>query len=263
MKVAQRVLFLGVVIWIGYSVLPAPTTSNWTPAVSQPARRIIIGGRAEPVDSGNALLIQVDGAAFPDQAAVEDATHLAYRYVTGRIGYGADAPFTVHFAYDGMSHGLADTASRTLYAYGNASIGMTAPINIMAHEMGHLLVKDRLGHDCAIDLMLDEGFATWGAGRYWLGGLPDFKSYIRQIYGTSTFLPLAQTYNGNDIADMNRRYYQWASLIEYLLTISDMPHLERIYCTTQNSIASGAYYETYGVSFAQIEDAWQQWLRSP
>lgn len=254
-----------IILWVAASSLSSPSQP---PSVIRGTAKLQGQSAPSAVDQGMITDITIEEDAFPSQGdALRTGSRNAYEYVAGRVGWGATIPFRIAFQYDAFAHGYAYVrnvapAERLVVAYGNANIGIGPPINIMAHEFGHLLIADKLGHQCNLDLGLDEGFATWGAGKYWLGAQPDFRSFVRTVYGTEYMLPLAESYNGNDIADMNRKYYQWASFIEFLLDTWDMDHLMRVYCTTQQGIGSGDYLSVYGANFAELEQRWQQWLRA-
>jgi hypothetical protein len=169
-------------------------------------------------------------------------------------------------------HGVALTSERRVEVATCGNIPRQRVVNIMAHEFVHQLAHDYYGpRHLQADMILLEGLATWGAGNYWLNGQPDFRAFVRHHYfpeedqeddeaAADTLLPLATSYAGRPISDMNRLYYQWASFVEYLLETYGRERFDQIYITGERSPGSANYAVIYGRDLDTLEQAWRAWL---
>ncbi len=173
------------VLWVTRPGQPsAPLISAWRPpAHDHPARPA--GGAPQPAAarvSGAALPVaaeldlSVDAGLYDDQRAqLASDLEQALAYVTQRFGSGPSARFRAAVLLDGGCglHGIAYTDVRVVQTYSCPSISRDRAVAIMAHEFVHQLEQDRYGPaHLRADLILSEGTATWGAGKYWLGGKP-------------------------------------------------------------------------------------------
>jgi hypothetical protein len=131
----------------------------------------------------------------------------------------------------------------------------------MAHEFGHQLEYDHYGpKHIDADQLLCEGLATWAAGTYWLGGHPDFRSYVREQRAASGLSPLATGVGPEDFAAMNRMYYQWASFVDFLIASYGRPQFDKLYVTGRSVAGSADYAGIYGKDLSALEQEWQVWL---
>lgn len=145
------------------------------------------------------------------------------------------------------------------------------PVTIMAHEAVHQLLYDRFSNRDR-DVILDEGFATWGAGEYWLGGYPDFRAYHRGEYGDGNFRSLDfSPYTNSDVSTWNQTYYEWASFVEFLIQLpgnreEGLRKFYELYDTdaktnSPNEIFPKAdYQKVYGKTFQEMEAEWRAWM---
>jgi hypothetical protein len=134
-------------------------------------------------------------------------------------------------------------------------------VNILAHEMVHQLAHDRYGPaHLNADLILLEGVATWGAGKYWLGGAPDFRSYVRAQRQSGISYPLAMSYSGLGVAGMNALYYQWASFVEFLIDTYGRLKFDQLYVSGNSAPGSADYVGVYGKNLDQLQQEWIDWL---
>ncbi len=111
------------------------------------------------------------------------------------------------------------------------------------------------------DLILSEGIATWGAGRYWLGRYQSFRAFVAAEYG-GNLLPLATDPRGGvAIATLNQLYYQWASFVEWLVEQHGRPALDRLYSSGKNRALTAADYPgVLGTGFDEAESQWRAWI---
>jgi hypothetical protein len=135
----------------------------------------------------------------------------------------------------------------------------------MAHEFVHQLAQDRYGPaHLSADLILAEGVATWGAGRYWLGGTPNFRTWVR---GVGIQYPLTESYvdasgRNPSIKAMNTKYYQWASFVEFLIETYGRAKFDQVYVTGSGLPGTSDYQGVYGKDMPTLEQAWTQWIQS-
>lgn len=237
------------------------TPSRWIQG-SQAAPTI--GAVAVPVADPSLLTITVsDGLYEAERAQLDEETRRACEYVAARFGGSLAAPLTVAFVQDaGCSlSGIAFTDIRKVQVFTCDSIGRERAIAILAHEYVHQLQHDRYGpRHLSADLILSEGLATWGAGRYWLGGHPDFHSYVRTQRAGGVFHPLATHYAGRGVAVMNALYYQWASFIEFLIDRYGRERLDALYVTGGSAPGLANYQAIYDKDLATLEQEWIAWL---
>jgi hypothetical protein len=254
----------------------APATklvSRWRPQpmISQPDQPAnhpnpppvaAISGVAMPVDQFD---ISVDDGLYPDERQPLAAElQRALAYVTARFGSGpTGGRFKAVLLRDDSCalHGIAYTDVRSVQVYSCPNIARGRAIAILAHELVHQLEQDRYGPaHLNADLILSEGMATWGAGEYWLGGQPDFRTYVREQRKGGLFYPLATNYSGLGIAAMNALYYQWASFVDFLISTYGREKFDRLYVSGHGAPGSADYTGVYGKGLEVLEREWQTWL---
>lgn len=244
--------------------------SRWQPPMTRPEARpdqpgapspLAISGGALPLDQFD---IQVDAGLYADdRAALSAELQQALGYVVARFGSGPSARFTAMLVRDdgcGL-HGIAYTDIRQVQVYTCPSIARDRAVAILAHEFGHQLAHDRYGAaHLAADTLLAEGLATWGAGSYWLGGQPDFRSVVRAQRRAGSFYPLATDYGGLGVGAMNTLYYQWASFVEFLIERYGRAQFDQVYASGGGAIGAADYQGVYGVPLSALEQEWLAWL---
>lgn len=211
-------------------------------------------------------LTTADGLFTPaDQQAIAGDLEQALTYVVDRFGSGPSERIKTVIAVEpgcGL-HGIAYTDVHEVQVYTCASLPRQRAVNILAHEFVHQLCQDRYGpQHLKADLMLSEGVATWGAGKYWLGDAPSFKAFVRPYKQSGSLLPLAISYEGRGIAAMNQLYYQWASFVEFLIDTYGREKFDALYVSGSNAPGSANYAGVYGKDLAALENEWQAWLDS-
>jgi hypothetical protein len=248
----------------------SPWTNNqlgFTKLGADPALTMIASTSTATVQPDTQLdlftLIIDDGLYANEQDALADDLKQALAYVTQRLGTPPASHFNAVIAREDSCflHGIAHTEERTVKVSTCNDIGRARAVAIMAHEFAHQLAQDRYGPaHLSADLILVEGVATWGAGEYWLGGQPDFRSYVRGQRNSGIFYPLATDYTGKGIGAMNALYYQWASFVDFLITTYGREKFDQVYLAGMGAPGSADYRRVYGEDLNGLEQAWQVWL---
>ena len=188
----------------------------------------------------------------------------ALAYVSERFGSGPSIPLTVLVEQErgcGLN-GVAYTDVHTVHVYTCDAISPGRAVAILAHEFIHQLAQDRYGQrHLSADLILSEGVATWGAGSYWLGGHPDFRSYVAAQRRNGSAYALAMSYVGQGIDVMNALYYQWGSFVEFLIQTYGRERFDELYITGANAPGSADYARIYGKPLNVLEREWEAWLQ--
>ncbi|WP_298408494.1 hypothetical protein [uncultured Chloroflexus sp.] len=209
------------------------------------------------------LRISVAPLALPASASLDAITaelSTALAYVSARTATTLSEPITITINTEANCtlHGVAYTQNREVQVFTCAAIPSDRVVAILAHELVHQLAHDYYG-DAHLnsDPIVLEGWATWGAGHYWLSRHATFRDFL----GGEAPLPLAANHLGRPVAEMNTLYYQWASFVEYLLVTYGREAFDRLYRSGNSTPGSADYQGVYGVDLATLEAAWQEWLR--
>jgi hypothetical protein len=220
---------------------------------------------AAPPDT-RMVLITEDGAYTPEQvAALQQPLAEALQYVQERTGMQLKAPVTINFNNDRgcKLSGVTYSRERRIVLYVCPDVEANRAVAIMAHEFVHQLASDHYGapHYQA-DLMLSEGLAQWGAGKYKLGGQPDFRTLVGREY-PNDLLPLATDSRGvNSFAIMRQLYDQWASFTEWIVATHGREALDQLYIGGNVRRPGSAPYErVLGTPFDGAEQQWKAWLQ--
>jgi peptidase MA superfamily protein len=268
---------VAILVIIGVALLPKPTFKSRYSAPQAPA---VQSSQVQPVDgSASSALFEnltpagkfdtfVENGLYPDQRAqLGSEVPQAFEYVSQRFGPTTSARFKAAFAFDQQCslHGITREDERTAQVYTCNDIPRGRALAIMAHELVHQLEFDRYGQaHLNADMILSEGVATWAAGKYWLGGHADFRSYMREQSKASGLLPLATNVTREDFSQMNQLYYQWASFVEFLIDNPEYGRqkFDRLYVTGRQSVGSADYVGVYGKDLSTLEQDWQAWLNN-
>lgn len=270
------ILLASLIVLLAFWHTPAPRPAIAPPyAVTwlTPPERSLAPGQATPtpvpvggqfVQRQSLDIMSADGLFAPEEhARLAIEFERALNYVSARFGSG---PMQRISAYVGSEpgcglHGIAYTDQRTVQVFTCAGLPRDRVVTIVAHEFVHQLAHDRYGpRHLEADLILSEGVATWGAGDYWLSGQPDFAAFVRQYQAAGQLLPLATSYVGRSIGDMNMLYYQWASFVEFLISNYGRELFDAVYITGSRDPGSADYEGVYGKSIGQLEQEWLAWL---
>ncbi|MFQ3633905.1 hypothetical protein [Roseiflexus sp.] len=249
------------VVLILFSQPQPPVLSRW----SQGNQTVpTIGAVAMPVADLSLVTITASDELYAtERAQLDEESRRAYEYVAARFGSSLATPLSVAFVLEpGCAlSGVAYTDIRSVQVFTCNGIARERAVAILAHEYVHQLQHDRYGpRHLSADLILSEGLATWGAGRYWLGGHSDFRSYVRVQQAKGVFYPLAIHYSGRGTAVMNALYYQWASFVEFLIDQYGRERLDALYVTGNGAPGSADYRSIYGKDLAALEQEWVEWL---
>lgn len=242
---------------------PAAPERPLIPGVATPTAAPLSG---EYIPGGGLDIVSAEGLFPPgERDALAADLGEALAYVSQRFGSGPAGKIS---AYLGLEpgcgiHGIAYTAERTVQVYTCTSLPRSRAVSIMAHEFVHQLAQDRYGPPhLQADLILLEGLATWGAGDYWLGGQPSFAAFVRPWVAAGSALPLATSYVGRPISDMNTLYYEWASFVEFLIKTYGRERLDALYVSGHSDPGSADYQGVYAKSLDQLEQEWRSWVLS-
>lgn len=273
-------LALLVIVWIIRA--PAPTASVAPPAAlrgatvpetlqgqfqaqAAPVAPAPIAGREPIVVAGPLALYTSSGSYSADQVrTLAPALNDALSYVSERTDMQLNAPVTVIFdrrAACGLD-GATYTQRRVIFLYACPDIPTNRAVNILAHEFVHQLAHDRYGNaHLQADLILSEGLATWGAGKYWLGRESDFRAFVARNYA-GNLLPLGVNYQDYGTIDaMNRLYYEWASLVDFVIATQGRDAFDRLYSSGQGMQPNTADYAgVLGGDLGTVEQQWKEWL---
>lgn len=225
-----------------------------------------VDGRLAVASDGQLALYTTEGSYTPEQVrSLAQPLNEALSYVSERTGMKLSAPVNIIFDHRAGACGLdgaAYTQKRTILLYACPDIPTRRAINILAHEFVHQLAHDHYGPaHMQADLILSEGLATWGAGKYWLGGESDFRGFVAHNYA-SNLLPLGSHYRDFGTLDaMNRLYYQWASLVDFLIATQGRENFDTLYKSGRGMEPNTADYQAVlGSDLAGVEQQWKEWL---
>jgi len=265
LRLAQvRLLGFTIILFIVWGIIRQPDTPILAPpeAVSGATEvaRYPAHTSALPPDEETTLLFlnTWKGAYRLDQLRVLQAPlATALHYVGERTAMHLAEPITVRFepATACSIDGITYPAKRLIVVRVCSDTPLERAVTILAHEFVHQLAYDHYGPaSTTVDLVLSEGFATWGAGDYWLGDTDTFRSFVQQHYA-GQMLPLWSHYRDDaPPASMNQLYYQWASLIEWIMTTRGRDTFDRLYATSRTQQpGSAGYVEVLGAPCQAIE----------
>jgi hypothetical protein len=245
--------------------IPLQAEFEARPAPQQIALESPLDGHESVVSLGLLNLYTTNGSYTVEQVrGLAQPIHDALTYVQTRTDMQLSEPVTIIFdRRDSCGlDGAAFTQKRTIILYACTSTPTNRAINILAHEFVHQLAHDRYGPaHLQADLILSEGLATWGAGKYWLGDEASFRSFVHKHYAAQ-LLPLGSHYRDYGTIDaMNRLYYQWASLVDFLIETRGRESFDALYASGRGMNPNTADYVTVlGSDLAGVEEQWRAWL---
>ena len=228
------------------------------------AQLAVIQQSAADQATGQLDLVLESDVYRAEQAALSTELQTALDYVEQRTAIQLQDRITVIISQDAGCgfHGVTYSDVRVIYIYSCEGIPRSRVVNIAAHEFVHQLAQDRYGAaHLNADLALAEGFATWGAGQYWLGGNPDFATFAREYRASGAAIPLGTHYSNVGLNGMNILYYEWAAFVDYLLVTYGREQFDALYASGGGGVPGGANYEAvYNRSFGLLEAEWNGWL---
>lgn len=240
--------------------------SSWT------GKPKITGNSAAPINalarpiSDSQMQLEINPGLYTGQEQdLRSSISASLTYTSERFGSHLNAPVTVVVEQqsDCGLNGITYSDVRSVYVYTCDAISPDRAVAILAHEFIHQLAQDRYGQQhLSADLILSEGLATWGAGSYWLGGQPDFRSYVASQRRQGIAYPLAMSYVGQGTAVMNALYYQWGSFVEFLIQSYGRERFDKLYSSGASAPGSADYIGVYGKSLDTLEREWESWLNN-
>jgi hypothetical protein len=267
---------VAIVVIIVVALLPKPTfispyTAPQAPPVQssqmQPVNDSAPSAFENLTPGGKFDIFVENGLYSGERVELGAEVQQAFEYVSQRFGASSSARFKAAFAFDQQCslHGITREDERIAQVYTCNDIPRDRAVAIMAHELVHQREYDRYGQPhLNADIILSEGLATWAAGKYWLGGYADFRSYMREQSKASGLLPLTTNLAREDFSQMNQLYYQWASFVEFLIDNPEYGRekFDRLYITGRQSVGSADYVGVYGKDLSTLEQEWQTWLNT-
>lgn len=163
--------------------------------------------------------------------------------------------------------GLTLSNERTIRLFYGPEADQQRVLGILAHELFHQLQRDYYGERAhrRADVILLEGMATWGTRGFFrdASGEAVYQRRVREALGRGELLPLTTSLE-RDCRTTTRTviYDQWASFVEFLLTVHGRERFDALYRDSTGRAAGSANYRgVYGKSLEQLEADWRAWLR--
>ena len=236
------------------------------------------------VDYTKHFAFEVYTEPLPALTALTARADEVYRYVSDRLGVSysgrievavearSDRPCPVRgtFVPD-----LGDGPGLVVYA--DERTGPAELLGILAHELGHFLHAAGFG-EFPSSAGLNEGLASWAAGRYWLRWhrTPSLAASVRAYRARGTYLRLENkfefgVYRGSAtcLERRDRLYTEWAAFTDFLIATYGVQKFKVLLASADINVnlesgkRSGTppdYKAVYGQTLGQLEAAW---LRRP
>lgn len=239
---------------------PSPTTAPKADALSTPASAVPSPTAAPQI------VLQTSANAYTNAQldALKQPLDDALRYVQARTGMQLKAPVTVVFnGKQGCNlNGVAYTKERRIVLFVCPTTELPRAAAILAHEFVHQLTADHYGapHYDA-DLILSEGIAQWGAGKYALGQYPDFRTLVHKEYPYD-LLPLAMdSREVTSVVILRHVYNQWAAYVEWIMATKGRAALDALYVGGNGrQPGSAPYTRVLGMPLDTADQQWKTWV---
>jgi hypothetical protein len=167
-----------------------------------------------------------------------------YAYVAERMGVRTNERFVITFRKPDTAgcpmrgQAVWDIPIAQAIIFADAQTSRAQILGVLAHEVGHLMhgralnAGTRFGH-------LNEGLATWAAGKYWeawhKASIPEkviaFKRNGRYVPLTDYFRDDAATPSSNDASCLDERdlrYTSWAAFLDFLIANHGMDKFRQL-----------------------------------
>lgn len=275
-SLAALILIAFVTVFRRPAAPPQQAMLKATPPPQAPTRGLVaksaattsVGAARAPITTTDHLVLFTSTGSYSGEQVTEIAHELetALLYVQERTAMRLLRPINIMFDRRPEACGLdavAYTQVRTIVVYVCPETPDRRAVNVLAHELVHQLAHDHYGAaHLQADLILSEGLATWGAGRYWLGDSEDFRTFVAANY-SARLLPLGSDPRGDEsAATLNQLYYQWASFIEWIVAQHGPEAIEHLYGAASGRRSGSAPYTTVlGLPLTEAEAHWRSWLR--
>lgn len=176
---------------------------------------------------------------------VQAEAETIYSYVAERMGVRIDERFDIVFhkpdtavcPVRGRVHWNLPVAQVIVFA--DEQTGRAQVLGVLAHEVGHLMhgralkAGTRFGH-------LDEGLATWAAGKYWEAWQKaSFAEMMNAFKRNGRYVPLTDYFreeapaqfpskDGSCLAERDLRYTSWGAFLGFLIDTHGMDKLRQL-----------------------------------
>ena len=203
-------------------------------------------------------------------------------YVVQRLEVSPPADLTVSVVFRPRPEVLcAPRGTATLHPQPKISLFLeieTSPAyvwGVLAHEVGHIVHWHSLPGS---ESLLDEGIATWMAGKYyltWQGGT-DFHAQVRSFAERGMYIPPfeyepARASPDKCVQERDIVYTELASFVDFLVTRYGIGQLHLLLETTPGPriedntvvIELPRYEEVYGKGLSELEYEWLRFVFSP
>lgn len=231
------------------------TPADDAPAIADAGATTKDGGPppGKPPPAIPALTIKVTAGLHFTEATVRKPLEDGLRYAVERIAQNVDIgtkqspPLTLVFetSDNPYASGLANVSTATVwvpYGYPVTGTNQNYVVNISVHELGHLLAHHLIA-DRALrpDTCVNEGLASWIAGKYWMNAksLPVTSLRAAARYEIEVGRATASMTTCNSASDAWYKVY--ASYFEYLEKNVPGAILEVSSAKTAKSAYSGAW----------------------
>jgi hypothetical protein len=176
---------------------------------------------------------------------LEAEAETIYAYVAERIGVRTDERFAIAFRKPDTSacpiRGLAQWATPVaqVIVFADERTSRAQVLGVLAHEVGHLMhgralkAGTRFGH-------LDEGLATWAAGKYWEAWQKaSFTEMMNAFRRSGRYVPLKDYFreeapaqfpskDSSCLAERDLRYTSWGAFLGFLIDAHGMDKLRQL-----------------------------------
>lgn len=214
-----------------------------------------------PVIEGYTLTeedIRIDEALYLGQeGTLRDETIKAYDYVTSRVRAKANAPFSAIYRNDpncGLG-GITFADRRICQTNTCNGIEIINAVAIQAHEFVHQIMFDKYRRPAG-SVILNEGYATYGAGDYWGA---DHAEKVRYYKSQGLFFPLdtpLPAFAPQNMNTYNALYYQWSTFCGFLLERYGQEKFDQVY-VMDDKLGAAQFQTVYGKTIEELEIEWK------
>lgn len=173
-----------------------------------------------------AFAITIAGGLFAESAVrapIEDGLRYELERIAKHVDTGTKtaAPFTIHFvpSNDSFASGIANVTYTNVYVppgYPLTGNNQNFVVNITLHEIGHILANQLIAPRELRDTCVNEGLASWIAGKYWMNAASQPVASLRLAARAAIDAGRATASITNCVSASDAWYKVYASYFEYL-----------------------------------------------
>lgn len=170
--------------------------------------------------------ITIAGGLFTEQQVrkpIEDGLSYALARIAANVDVGSKTvpSFSIHFepSSDPYASGIANVTTTTVYVpYGYPLTGSNQNyvVNITIHEIGHILAHHLIAPRELRDTCVNEGLASWIAGKYWMNAASQPVASLRAAARYEIARGAAYASMSTCTSASDPWYKVYASYFEYL-----------------------------------------------